>query len=31
MSMNHEQMAAKIEQGDGFIAALDQSGVARQQ
>jgi fructose-bisphosphate aldolase class I len=26
MSMNHEQMAAKIEQGDGFIAALDQSG-----
>ena len=26
MTMNHEQMAAKIEQGDGFIAALDQSG-----
>ena len=26
MSMNHEQMAAKIQQGDGFIAALDQSG-----
>ena len=26
MSMNHEQMAAKIRQGDGFIAALDQSG-----
>jgi len=26
MSMTHEQMAAKIEQGDGFIAALDQSG-----
>jgi fructose-bisphosphate aldolase class I len=24
--MNHEQMTAKIEQGDGFIAALDQSG-----
>jgi fructose-bisphosphate aldolase class I len=26
MTMNHEQMAAKIAQGDGFIAALDQSG-----
>ena len=26
MTMTHEQMAAKIEQGDGFIAALDQSG-----
>ena len=26
MTMNHEQMAEKIEQGDGFIAALDQSG-----
>ena len=24
--MNHDQMTAKIEQGDGFIAALDQSG-----
>jgi fructose-bisphosphate aldolase, class I len=24
--MNHLQMATKIEQGDGFIAALDQSG-----
>jgi fructose-bisphosphate aldolase class I len=24
--MNHEQMRAKIEAGDGFIAALDQSG-----
>jgi fructose-bisphosphate aldolase class I len=24
--MNHEQMTAKIERGDGFIAALDQSG-----
>ena len=24
--MNHEQMIQKIEQGDGFIAALDQSG-----
>jgi fructose-bisphosphate aldolase class I len=26
MTMNHAEMAAKIEQGDGFIAALDQSG-----
>ena len=24
--MNHDEMKAKIEQGDGFIAALDQSG-----
>jgi len=24
--MNHEQMIAKMEAGDGFIAALDQSG-----
>jgi fructose-bisphosphate aldolase class I len=24
--MNHSEMTAKIEQGDGFIAALDQSG-----
>ncbi len=24
--MNHSEMAAKIERGDGFIAALDQSG-----
>jgi len=24
--MNHEQMTTKIERGDGFIAALDQSG-----
>ena len=24
--MNQSDMAAKIEQGDGFIAALDQSG-----
>ena len=24
--MNHSEMMAKIEQGDGFIAALDQSG-----
>jgi fructose-bisphosphate aldolase class I len=26
MTMTNEQMAAKIERGDGFIAALDQSG-----
>jgi fructose-bisphosphate aldolase class I len=26
MTMTNEQMVAKIEQGDGFIAALDQSG-----
>ena len=26
MTMTNEQMAAKIEEGDGFIAALDQSG-----
>ena len=26
MTMNHSDMMAKIEQGDGFIAALDQSG-----
>src|SRR5690348_1113059 len=26
MTMNQQQMMAKIEQGDGFIAALDQSG-----
>ena len=24
--MNHSEMTAKIERGDGFIAALDQSG-----
>src|SRR3954454_17579729 len=24
--MNHQEMTAKIAQGDGFIAALDQSG-----
>jgi len=26
MTMNQQEMTAKIEQGDGFIAALDQSG-----
>ena len=26
MTMNHSDMTAKIERGDGFIAALDQSG-----
>ncbi len=27
--MNESEMTAKIQQGDGFIAALDQSGGPR--